>query len=214
MRTPFLFALFGLTLTACAPGHTAGLVGAVLPNNTALASSYTPQNPTWVYGEFFLDSVAQTQACQDGYPSASAGATRGTAGQVTFRSTEGTATFQNNARHTAEICRALALKGQAFPDNVPPQGVDVLTTYQNSPSNPLVLLAFYGAEGRELLRVPVMNKQNSYKFNTGSSYGIHLPEGSLTVGQKSVIATANRFKISVDFGRGIESVEVTQGSRP
>jgi hypothetical protein len=218
MKKPLLL-LLSLGLVACAPSQTTALVDAILPTSSstgkpalggAVAAAYVPRNPTWVYGQFFLDAAARSAACRSGYGAASVGSVPISSGQVRFTSTEGSIVFQNNARDVFEVCRKIALSGDAVPDNVPPQGVDLAASYKTFTDKLLIVLAFYDAAGQETLRVPVMDRSNNYKFFRSDSYGINLPEGSFTVGQKSAIASASRFKLLVDFGRGIETFEVTQ----
>ena len=223
MKKRLLIVCCSLALTACTPAQTAGIVDAVLPASSkgkpgigsTLAADFKPENPTWVYQQFFIDAASRTKACQEGYNSAAADASSVSKGVVVFRSTEGSLSFQNNTRDTAQVCRDLALKGDALPDSVPPQGVDVIARYKGSSnSKPLVVLAFYDKAGKELLRMPILNSENRYSFvsyDRGDAiYGLNLPEGSFSLGQKTTIATAERFKVLVDFGRGIETFEVTQ----
>uniref|UniRef100_UPI0025F0F617 hypothetical protein n=1 Tax=Deinococcus sp. TaxID=47478 RepID=UPI0025F0F617 len=196
-------ALVDAILPATGSSGKPGLGGAV-------AAAFVPKNPTWVYGQFFLDAAARSAVCRSGYTSASAGSAPINSGQIRFTSTEGSIVFQNNARDVAEVCRKIALAGDAVPDNVPPQGVDLAASYKTFSDKLLIVLAFYNAAGQETVRVPVMDRSNNYKFFSSGVYGVNLPEGSFTIGQKSAIAGANTFKLLVDFGRGIETFEVTR----
>jgi len=210
-----ILPLLVLTLSACAPAQTNAFLDTVLPNAN-LASTYTPQNPTWVFRQFFLDAAARTQACSDGFAAAAAGAPRLSAGEVTLSSTEGRVTFQNAARTTAEVCRALALKGNTRPDTVAPQGVNTFSDFKTYPEKPLILLAFYDASGQETTRVPVLNAVNANRIfsrpvpNYAAEYAVNLPEGVFTLTQKTALASAVSFAVLIDFGKGIETLKFTQ----
>ena len=223
MKSAGLCLVLGLLLSACAPGQTGALVDAVFPTTTSkgtpglgstLAASYNPTNPTWIYGQFFLDPAARTQACRDGYASASAGAAQVVTGEATYSSTEGAVTFRSAYRNIAEVCRALAARGSALPDTVPPQGVNVSAAYKTNIDTPILLLAFYDAAGRETARIPVLDAGHRVFGTPVQGYAIargqNLPEASFTLGQKTAIAGASSFKILADLGRGIESFEIMQ----
>lgn len=222
MKPTGLSILLGLFLTACAPSQTGAFVDAIFPTTkgtpglgNALAASYVPKNPSWFYGQFFLDAATRAQACKDGYTSASAGAAQISAGEASYTSTEGTVTFRSAYRNVVEVCRALAAKGTVLPDSVPPQGVDVSAAYTKSaPGTPLLLLALFDASGQETARIPVIDANNRVYANFPKGYTIaykrNLSEASFTLGQKTAIAEASRFKILADLGRGIETFEVTQ----
>ena len=208
-----LFAALALGLSACAPSQTNALLDALLPKTTSsgqpglgasLAASYAPVNPSWIYGQFFLDSATRTLACRLGYAAAAAGSPPIAGGQVSFTSTDGKVTFQNNFRDTEEVCRNLALNGKALPDSVPPQGVDLYYGSNFYDIRSPLTLVFSDASGQEVARIPV----SSTGF--GKEWGTNLPEGFFTIGQKSAIASATSFRLLANFGRGIETFEVPQ----